>query len=401
MLWGFTVEAVDGERALVDATAFFLRDAHGVVDRLRAVRQGSYRAEPTRSAIYLPHTKGFPRNTEVESTLTFVTDGDPGDLVTGVAPDARALTLREHHSLVALPELGYRPRRFDPRVNVIPVTVADYASPIDAPLEQRWMMRFRLEKKDPAAAASEPVHPLVYYVDNGAPEPIRQALVEGASWWNQAFEAAGFVNAFQVKVLPPDVDPMDVRYNVIHWVHRSTRGWSYGGAVIDPRTGEILKGNVLLGSLRVRQNVLIGRGLTGTIAAADPPAAGVARACEAEDAPDLSYLDESPSGPAVTATALARIRQLAAHEVGHTLGFEHNFAASSRDRASVMDYPAPLAAVRDGRIDLSRAYATGIGRLRPVRRPGRLLPVPGVGGRCHRRATAGGRRGGRRAAVHR
>ncbi len=147
------------------------------------------------------------------------------------------------------PSSGYRPRRFDPRVNVIPVTVADYASPIDAPLEQRWMMRFRLEKKDPAAATSEPVHPLVYYVDNGAPEPIRQALVEGASWWNQAFEAAGFVNAFQVKVLPPDVDPMDVRYNVIHWVHRSTRGWSYGETVVDPRTGEILKGNVLLGSL--------------------------------------------------------------------------------------------------------------------------------------------------------
>jgi hypothetical protein len=362
VLWGFPVEASEGTRVLVDATSFFLRDAHGVAERLRGRRQGHYRVEPTRSAIYLPRTRAFPRNSEIEATLTFVTDDDAGSLVAGVSPDARAVTLREHHSFVALPEAGYAPRRFDPRVNVIPVTFADYASPIDTPLEQRWMMRFRLQKKDPASAHSEAVSPIVYYVDNGAPEPIRQALIDGASWWNQAFEAAGFVDAFQVRVLPADADPMDVRYNVVHWVHRSTRGWSYGGAVVDPRTGEILKGNVLLGSLRVRQNVMIGAGLTGHYASdAGDPGDALPRGCGAGDAPDLSYLADDASGPEVTAVALARIRQLAAHEVGHTLGFEHNFAASTHGRASVMDYPAPLAVVRDGRIDLSQAYTAGIG----------------------------------------
>jgi hypothetical protein len=224
------------------------------------------------------------------------------------------------------------------------------------------MMRFRLQKKHPEAPRSEVVRPIVYYVDNGAPEPIRQALVEGASWWAQAFDAAGFVDAFQVKVLPADADPMDARYNVVHWVHRSTRGWSYGGAIVDPRTGEILKGNVLLGSLRVRQNVMIGAGLTGPYGSdAQDPIDGLGRACAAGDSPDASYLSDEASGSGITAIALARIRQLAAHEVGHTLGFEHNFAASARDRASVMDYPAPLASVRDGRVDLTQAYAAGIG----------------------------------------
>lgn len=361
VLWGFTVEAADATRALVDATSFFLCDAHGVVDRLRATRQGSYRLDEARSVIYLPRTKAFPKNTEVEATLTFTTDGDPGPLVDAIAPDPHAVTLREHHSFIELPDAGYRPRRFDPRVNVIPVTFADYASPIDQPLEQRWMMRFRLQKKDPAAARSEAVQPIVYYVDGGAPEPIRQALIDGASWWNQAFEAAGFINAFQVKVLPADADPLDVRYNVINWVHRSTRGWSYGGAIVDPRTGEVLKGHVLLGSLRVRQNVMIGAGLTGPYArnGLDEPAGPLG--CGAGDAPDIAYLAEGGAPADITAPALARIRQLAAHEVGHTLGFEHNFAASSNGRASVMDYPAPLASVKDGRIDLSQAYAVGIG----------------------------------------
>src|SRR5205085_1139056 len=207
-----------------------------------------------------------------------------------------------------------------------------------------WIARHRLEKKDPNAAVSEPVKPIVYYVDNGAPEPIRSALVEGASWWSQAFEAAGFKNAWIVKVLPDGADPMDIRYNMINWVHRSTRGWSYGGAVTDPRTGEIIKGNVLLGSQRIRQDVLIARGL-------------IPQYDELHDEV-LSQLDPKTS-PSIM--ALARIRQLAAHEVGHTLGLDHNMAASSSGRASVMDYPAPLVKITDGKIDLSDAYAKGIG----------------------------------------
>jgi hypothetical protein len=329
-----------------------MRDAHGVVERLRQAKQGTYKLDESRSAFYLPRTKGFPQNTEIETTLTFTTDGDPGRYVRETTPSPSAVTLREHHSFVQLPDLNYKPRKLDPRAPSFGIEFYDYASPINEPVEKRWIQRFRLEKKDPSAAVSEPVKPIVYYVDNGAPEPIRTALIEGASWWNQAFEAAGFRNAFQVKVLPADADPMDVRYNMINWVHRSTRGWSYGGGVIDPRTGEVIKGNVTLGSLRVRQDFTLGSGLI-------PQYAG--SACLAEMSPEPDYL--AALDPAVDATAmsLARIRQLAAHETGHTLGFGHNFAASSYGRASVMDYPAPWVEIKDGKLDLSNAYATGIG----------------------------------------
>jgi hypothetical protein len=353
VLWGFKVEAEEGDRVLVDATAFFMRDAHGVIARLRDAKQGSYKLDDSRSAFYLPRTKGFPKNTEIETTLTFTTDGDPGRYVRQTTPAPTAITLREHHSFVELPNLDYKPRKLDPRAPSFGIEFYDYASPINEPVEKRWIIRHRLEKKDPNAALSDPVKPIVYYVDNGAPEPIRSALIEGASWWNQAFEAAGFRNAFQVKVLPDDADPMDVRYNMINWVHRSTRGWSYGGAISDPRTGEIIKGNVTLGSLRVRQDYTIGSGLI--------PQYLADTACLADMSPDPDYLAALDPSVDATAMSLARIRQLAAHETGHTLGFGHNFAASSYGRASVMDYPAPWVDIKDGKLDLSNAYATGIG----------------------------------------
>jgi Met-zincin/Domain of unknown function (DUF5117) len=344
VLWAFKVEASEDDAVLVDATDYFLSDQHGVAQRLRDTRQGNYALDRNRSAIYLARTKAFPRNTEVEATLTFETHERPGPLVSGVTPHPELVTVREHHSFVALPPPGYKPRRTDPRVGVFGIEFYDYASPFTGPLEKRWIARHRLEKKDPTAAVSEAVEPLVYYVDPGAPEPIRSALVEGASWWSQAFEAAGFRNAFHVKVLPPDADPMDVRYNMINWVHRSTRGWSYGEAVIDPRTGEIIKGNVRLGSLRIRQDVLIAGGL-------------IPQYDELHDRA-LAELDPATS-PSVM--ALARIRQLAAHEVGHTLGLAHNMAASSYGRASVMDYPSPLVKIVGGKLDLSDAYAKGLG----------------------------------------
>jgi hypothetical protein len=358
VLWGFTIEAADDSRVLVDATPFFLRDAHGVASRLRAARQGSYRVDDSRSAIFLPRTKGFPKNTEVEAILTFATDDEPGEEVQAVAPTAQSVTIREHHSLVEAPPPGYVPRRFDPRVGVYALRFYDYGTPITEPIEQRWIVRHRLQKKDPSSPRSEPITPIVYYVDSGAPEDVRRALAEGASWWNRAFEAAGFIDAFQVRTLPPDADPMDVRYNVINWVHRTTRGWSYGASVTDPRTGEIVKGVVTLDSQRVRQNVLIGSGLESPFSAegGGPPGGACAGAV-----PDVTYLAAADPQADVKALALSRLRQLSAHEVGHTLGFEHNFAASSYGRASVMDYPAPLVGVRDGRLDLSAAYATGIG----------------------------------------
>ena len=248
VLGGFKVEAEENGRVLVDATSFLLNDAHGVAAKLKDKKQGTYKVDEARSALYLPLTKNFPKNTEFEATLTFA--GDPeGDWIRSVTPSPKAVTVREHHSFVELPDNDYQPRTFDPRSGYYPLTFADYATPIQESLVKRFIQRHRLRKKDPNAATSEPVSPIVYYVDPGAPEPIKSALMEGASWWNQAFEAAGYKDAFQVKELPEGVDPMDLRYNVIEWIHRSTRGWSYGNSIVDPRTGEIIKGHVSLGSL--------------------------------------------------------------------------------------------------------------------------------------------------------
>jgi Met-zincin/Domain of unknown function (DUF5117) len=337
VIWGFAVEAEEGDRVLVDATSFFLRDAHQVPETLAKNDQGAYSLDPSRSAIYLDRTRNFPRNTEVETILT-LTGKEPGALVRSVTPSPDALTVREHHSFVALPEKPFTPRVYDPRSGYIAVRYMDYAQPIAQPVVQRLIMRHRLEKRDPSAPVSEAVEPIVYYLDPGTPEPIRSALLEGARWWDQAFEAAGFRNAFRVEMLPADADPMDIRYNLIEWVHRSTRGWSYGEAVTDPRTGEIIKGQVSLGSLRVRQDYLIAEGLIA------------------------KYEQGQPVDPRMQRMALARLRQLAAHELGHTLGLEHNFAASAHNRASVMDYPPPFVTINaTGDIDLNDAYATGIG----------------------------------------
>ena len=339
-LWGFTVAAEEGERALVDATDFFLRDAHGVPAALRRAKQGTYRLDASRCALYLPRTKNFPLNTEVEATLTFTGD-EPGQWVKQVTPEADAVTVREHHSFVQLPPAGYKPRAHDPRSSFFGIAYLDYATPISEPIVKRFAARHRLEKKDASAAMSEAVKPIVYYLDRGAPEPIRAALLEGARWWAQAFEAAGFKNAFRVELMPEGADPMDLRYNVIQWIHRATRGWSYGATVIDPRTGEIIKGHVSLGSLRVRQDYLIAEGLLAPYADGKSSPAGQDRAQQ---------------------MALARLRQLAAHEVGHTLGLMHNYSASTVNRSSVMDYPPPLVKLgADGAPDVSDAYATGIG----------------------------------------
>jgi hypothetical protein len=335
--WGFGVAAEEGGRVLIDLTPFVLRDGHGAARRLAQSRQGTYRVDASRSAVYLDRTRAFPDNTEVEVTLTFTGEGT-GRFVREVAPDAESVTLREHYSFVRLPDAGYKPRAFDTRSSFIPVSYADYAAPLGEPLQKRMILRHRLAKKDPSAAVSDPVKPIVYYLDPGTPEPIRTALLEGARWWDQAFAAAGYRNAFRVEMLPAGADPLDVRYNMIHWVHRSTRGWSYGGAISDPRTGEILKGSVTLGSLRVRQDYMIAEGLLAP------------------------YEEGRPANPAMREMALARLRQLSAHEVGHTIGLTHNFASSVSDRASVMDYPHPLAKVgANGLVDLRDAYAEGIG----------------------------------------
>jgi hypothetical protein len=338
-IWGFTVEAESNGHVLVDATDFVVRDAMQAGNTIRNLRQGNFSFDRNRSAVYLPRTKNFPLNTELEAMVTLVnTDGTVGNFVSAVSPSNEAITLRMHHSFVQLPDSDYKPRVFDPRSSFIATSFFDYSTPVSEPIDKYYIVRHRLKKKDPNAAVSEAVDPIIYYLDNGTPEPIRSALLEGASWWNQAFEAAGYKNAFQVKILPEDADPMDVRYNVINWVHRATRGWSYGSSVTDPRTGEIIKGHVTLGSLRVRQDYLIAQGLLA------PFENGV------------------PADDKMLKMALERLKQLSAHEVGHTLGLMHNYASSVSDRASVMDYPHPLARVnRRGDIDLGDAYDNKIG----------------------------------------
>ncbi|MFT5141428.1 MAG: hypothetical protein ACI80V_000550 [Rhodothermales bacterium] len=339
IVWSFTAVAKTGDRYLVDATDFVLNDAHGIVGRLRSSNQGTFRVDKARSAVNPGVLKAFPDNTEMEGRLTFASE-QPGRYVRSVAADPSSVTLTIRHSFIRLPDDGYTPRVFDPRSGYGSMSYADYASPIGEDLQKRFIRRHRLEKKDPSAAVSEAVEPIVYYLDNGTPEPVRSALLEGGRWWNQAFESAGFVDAFQVKVLPDDADPLDVRYNMINWVHRSTRGWSYGSSITDPRTGEIIKGHVALGSLRVRQDYLIMEGLMS-------PYEGVLM-------PDS--LDP------MLQVALARIRQLSAHEIGHTLGISHNFASSVNDRASVMDYPAPLVTMDDeGTSFFADAYDDKIG----------------------------------------
>lgn len=358
--WGFDIAAETDGRVLVDATGFFLRDARGVIDQIASRGQGNFSLDPSRSVIHMPAVASFPENTEVEAMLTF-TSRNPGNLVNGVAASGNAITLRQHHSFIRLPGPGFETRIADPRVGVNGPNVYDYATPIDEDRTLRLAARHRLERTDPSAERSPAVEPIIYYVDPGTPEPVRSALIEGAAWWNQAFEAAGYVDAFQVEVLPEGIDPQDMRYNMIHWTHRRTRGYSYGNTVIDPRTGEIIRGVVNLGSLRLRQDYLHGQGMV------PPFPTGISQQQDAElgefaDAPTYEYLAQvAPNSDAVE-MALDRVRQLSAHEVGHTIGFPHNYISSAYGRESVMDYPAPYAEIdSNGDIDLSNAYIQRIG----------------------------------------
>ncbi len=335
VLFGFEIVEKSTDSYKIDLTPFLLNDAHGVSQRLRFSNSGSYSLNKSMSAVDLERTKAFPDNIEFDVLLTFT--GNPsGSLVRSVTPTASNLTVNQHHSFVKLPDDNYNKRKFDPRSGSNPFIVYDYSTPIDEKLEQRFIVRHRLNKKNPNDEMSEPVEPIIYYIDNGTPEPVKTALIEGGNWWNQAFESAGYKNAFRIEVLPEDADPMDVRYNLIQWIHRSTRGWSYGASIVDPRTGEIIKGQVSLGSLRVRQDYMILSGLV------DNP----------NDIQNKSLIKK---------TSLDRIRQLSAHEIGHTLGFAHNYISSANDRSSVMDYPHPKIDLVDGKISIADAYAENIG----------------------------------------
>ena len=342
VIWGGVPVAAEGGRALVDLTSFIVRDAQSIAGALgsSAAGSGTYRVDESRSAVYMPNTKNFPKNTEFEAVLTFTSSSVPGRRRGGIAPDPSAITVKEHQSFVELPPPGYKQRKYDARSGFFVFNYVDFSAPMSEPLVKRFIRRHRLAKKNPNAAVSEPVEPIIYYIDRGAPEPIKTALIEGGNFWKEAFEAAGYENAFEVKELPEGVDPMDIRYNIVNWINRAgtTRAFSSGASYIDPRTGEIIKGVVTLGSDRHRQDYLIAEGLL------------------------QPYEDGKPVPSTMEEIALARIRQLSAHEIGHTLGLMHNFAASVKDRGSVMDYPFPRMTLKDdGTLDFSDAYAVGAG----------------------------------------
>ena len=337
VLFGFKIEEEKNGKYIIDITDFLIQDAHGVAKRLKDTNQGSYTLDKTKSALALDRTKAFPKNIEFDVTLTFSGEST-GDYIKSVTPNPNLVTVAQHHSFIALPDNGYKKRVYDPRSGSYPFAYYDYATPVQEPILKRFITRHRLVKKNPEAAVSEAVEPIIYYLDNGTPEPVRSALLDGGKWWNEAFEAIGYKDAFQLKMLPDDADPLDVRYNVIQWVHRSTRGWSYGSSITDPRTGEILKGHVSLGSLRIRQDFLIAQSIL-----------------------NKPFAENDENYKPMLELALARIRQLSAHEIGHTLGFAHNFAASVNNNASVMDYPHPQFDLKDGKINFSNAYDVGIG----------------------------------------
>lgn len=336
ILWRLPLVDQDESYWLVDASDFLVQDTHDIADRLKSRKQGSFRLDKSKSAVSGDSYKSFPDNTELQVWLTF-TGSEPGKFVRQAAIDPKNVSLTVRHSFVRLPDDNYEPLAFHPKSGYFSYSYQDYAQPINAKLTQQLIPRHRLAKVDPSAPRSKAKKPIVYYIDSGVPEPVRSALIEGAMWWNQAFEAIGYEDAFQVKVLPADADPMDVRYNIIQWVHRATRGWSYGASIVDPRTGEIIKGHVSLGSLRVRQDYLIAQAMLA-------PFAG-----------------DATQDKTLQTLAINRIKQLSAHEVGHTLGIAHNFAASAYNRASVMDYPHPFFELNDGKISAPNAYTEELG----------------------------------------
>lgn len=345
------IESEAGGRIVVDATPLLARDAGGVETALRRANQGSYRFDASRFTLHAPQTRAFPLNTEIETIATFSAD-NPGARVRDVAPDPEHLTMRVHHSFLKAPT-GYTPRPADPRIGVSAIRFKDFSQSFQNGIDTEWVTRWRLEKKDPGAALSEPVKPITVYFDLAIPAPIRHAMKQGLLWWNKAYEAAGFKNAIVALDAPADMDPQDIRYNYMQWINRDERGFSSGGSFRDPRTGEILGAKVRMDSHRIR-----------TVANYfDAYAGGLPGDGSGVTVADASLVNGSFEAMPKGQRDMVLLRQalLTAHEYGHALGFGHNFASSHNDRASVMEYPTPRVTVKNGKLDLSESFQKAIG----------------------------------------
>lgn len=335
LLWSARPEEEAGGETLVDAGDLAAADHHGIGEALLAAGEGSYAVDQARSFPLPARSRGGEDGAWLAAVLTLAGPGQ-GEAVRTIAPAPESLTFVQYLHLVPLPAPLMPARRYHPGSGGYGIGHFDHGQPAAAGTDVRVQPRFRLEP----TANGEVRKPVVFYVDPAIPEPVRSAVVEGGNWWRAGFAAIGLPGAYRVEVLPDGADRHDPGLNVVWWVHRAGRGWSRGAGLTDPRTGEIVTGRVLLGSQRVEQLTALAEALLAP----------------------YGQPDQAARLRAVEEFTLSRMRHLAAHEIGHALGFMHNYASTLHAKPSVMDYPHPRLAVGpDGEIDVSRAYSRGLG----------------------------------------